>query len=218
MAKKSTGKLGNRVAPAKFILFVVLLVAVSIGAGLYTGNWAHGILAGFDVAALAFLISCIHLLFDTGAEAMRQHAAENDANRAVLLGITAAVSLVILVTVGAELSRSESLSALEIALVVATLALAWLFSNVVYAIHYAHMYYRRDEKGGGDFGGIDMPGAKEPDYADFVYFSFTLGMTFQTSDTAITAGSYRRVVVFHCFAAFVFNIGVLAFTINVLGG
>ena len=57
-----------------------------------------------------------------------------------------------------------------------------------------------------------------PGYADFVYFSFTLGMTFQTSDVAITDAALRSVVTFHCLAAFVFNIGVLAFTINVLGG
>ena len=66
-------------------------------------------------------------------------------------------------------------------------------------------------------GGLDFKQKALPGYADFVYFAFTLGMTFQTSDTAITSGGYRRVATFHCFAAFVFNIGVLAFTINVLG-
>jgi uncharacterized membrane protein len=79
------------------------------------------------------------------------------------------------------------------------------------------MFYRADSKSGDDCGGIEMPGTKEPDYWDFVYFSFTLGMTFQTSDTAVTSGVFRRVIIFHCLAAFVFNIGVLAFTINVLG-
>lgn len=209
--------MGNRIAPPKFILFVFLLVAVSAGACAYI-DWMRGIMIGFDVAALVFLLSCIHLLFDTSAAAMRRHAAENDANRAMLLGITVAVTTVVLVTVGAELMQSQSQGGAPIALIVATLALAWLFGNVVYAIHYAHMFYRKDAKGGGDCGGLDMPGAKEPDYWDFVYFSFTLGMTFQTSDTEITSGSFRRVATFHSLAAFVFNIGVLAFTINVLGG
>ena len=217
MAKKSGPTIGNRIAPPRFILFVVLLIAAGIGAGLYIG-WLHGIMIGFDAAALVFLGACAPLLSDTEAESMRRHAAENDANRLVLLVITVTVTLVVLVTVGAVLLQSGSPPSGAIALIVGTLALAWLFSNVVYALHYAHMYYRENEKGGGDFGGIDMPGTREPDYWDFVYFSFTLGMTFQTSDTAITDGAYRRVVVFHSLAGFIFNIGILAFTINVLGG
>ena len=102
-------------------------------------------------------------------------------------------------------------------MILATLILCWLFGNFVYALHYAHMFYRQDEEG-ADCRGIEMPGTAQPNYWDFVYFAFTLGMTFQTSDTSITSTRYRRVVIFHCFAGFVFNIGILAFTINVLGG
>lgn len=217
MAKAAGKRIGNRIAPPRFILFVLILVAASAGAARLT-DWLHGAMIGFDVAAFIFLLSCIPLLWDTTAATMRRHAAENDANRAFLLAITGAVTLVVLVTVGAEMLQGQDQSGGAIALIVGTLALAWLFSNVVYALHYAHMYYREDEKGGGDSGGIDMPGTREPDYWDFVYFSFTLGMTFQTSDTAITSGGYRRVTIFHCLAAFIFNIGILAFTINVLGG
>ena len=103
-------------------------------------------------------------------------------------------------------------------LVLATLVIAWLFSNVIYALHYAHMFYSRDDDGEGDEAGICFPKTKEPDYWDFVYFSFTLGMTFQTSDVDISSQAVRRVVIGQCLAAFVFNLGVLAFTINVLGG
>jgi len=216
MAKAGGWKLGNRVAPVRFILFVAILIAASAGATALT-DWLRGVMIGFDIAAFIFLLACIPLLFDSDAEAMRRHAGENDANRALLLGITGAVTLVILVTVGVALWQGKGRGAGAIALIVGTLMLAWLFSNVVYALHYAHMYYRKDERGGGDTGGIEVPDTKEPDYSDFLYFSFTLGMTFQTSDIDITNRGYRRVAIFHCFAAFVFNIGVLAFTINVLG-
>jgi uncharacterized membrane protein len=57
-----------------------------------------------------------------------------------------------------------------------------------------------------------------PTYTDFGYFAFTLGMTFQTSDVAVTRPAVRQIAILHCFAAFVFNIGVIAFTINALGG
>ena len=67
-------------------------------------------------------------------------------------------------------------------------------------------------------GGIDFPGDKPPGYADFLYFAFTLGMTFQTSDVTISGAHMRRVVLGHCMAAFVFNMGILAFTVNAIGG
>jgi uncharacterized membrane protein len=217
MAKRAGKTMGNWIAPPKFILFVVLLAAAGAGAGIY-GDWLNAIMTGFDVAALVFLLVCIHLLLDSRAAAMRRHAAQNDANRAVLLGVTALVTSVVLVTVGAELMQSETPSGPGIALIVGTLVLAWLFSNVIYALHYAHLFYSKDPDKGGDCGGIDFPGETEPDYWDFLYFAFTLGMTFQVSDTDITNGRVRRIATFHSFAAFVFNIGVLAFTINVLGG
>jgi uncharacterized membrane protein len=217
MTAGGMANLGKWVAPPRFILFVVLLVAGSIGAGRAM-DWLHGIMIGFDVAALVFLLSCIPLLRDSTAAVMRRHAAQNDANRLGLLALTGLVTVVVLVTVGAELLQSRNQSGAAIALIVGTLALSWLFSNVVYAFHYAHMFYLKNKGKGGDSGGIEIPGTGQPDYWDFLYFSFTLGMTFQTSDTQITSGRYRRVATFHCFAAFVFNIGVLAFTINVLGG
>ena len=65
---------------------------------------------------------------------------------------------------------------------------------------------------------LEFPKTDQPDYWDFIYFSTCLGMTFQVSDMTITSGRLRRVVTFHCLAAFVFNLGILAFTINVLGG
>lgn len=102
---------------------------------------------------------------------------------------------------------------------VATLLLIWLFANSVYALHYAHAFYTAAPDGaGGDQGGIDFPGTAEPSYGDFVYFAFTLGMTFQTSDVDITSGRIRSVALLQSFTAFLFNIGVIAFTINALGG
>ena len=94
------------------------------------------------------------------------------------------------------------------------LAFAWLFSNTVYALHYAHLAYSNEAK----CMGLSFPDTAEPLYWDFVYFAFTIGMTFQTSDVTISDQSIRRIVAMHGLAAFAFNIGVLAFTINVLGG
>ena len=178
--------------------------------------WHEAVMAGFDIAALAFLLAAFPLL-DASPDHMRRQAEANDANRNLMLLLTSIVSLVVLVAVGAAVGQHGGPQAGVIALLLATLALAWLFSNLVYALHYAHLFYLPN-RAGEDSGGFDFPGATEPDYSDFVYFAFTLGMTFQTSDVSVTSPAIRRTVTVHCLAAFVFNLGILAFTINILGG
>ena len=214
MAARSKLDLGHLIAPPRFLAFIAVTLTGFAVAVLFAG-WARAAMIGFDAGACVFLLSCITLL-DHPTDAMRAAAVRNDANRTTLLGLTATVCAVILVAVAVELGQRDALRAPGIALVIGTLLLAWLFSNLVYALHYAHLFYSQDQ--GGDAGGIGFPGEGDPDYWDFIYFAFTLGMTFQTSDVAIASRAIRRVVILHCFAAFVFNLGVLAFTINVIGG
>jgi len=206
--------LGRRVAPPRFIGFVLLTAIGSFFAVPKLG-WAQGSMAGFDGAALLFLASLTPLLNDQPGQ-MREAAKRNDANRVSLLGVTGIVMVVVLASVSSELMRKGNPKGWEIVMIIATLCLAWLFSNVVYALHYAHLFYTGLK--GKDAGGIDFPETKEPDYWDFMYFSTCLGMTFQVSDMNITSRGMRKVVMFHCLAAFVFNLGILAFSINVLGG
>ena len=206
----------RRIAPLRFVAFMVVTIVASAVAVGFRG-WQHGILVGFDAGAIMFLVSLIPLLRKCEADDMRRHAEQNDANRLLLLIITAAVTIVILVAIALELGGKNSPKPGGIALVVATLALSWLFTNTVYALHYAHVYYLKEEGGTDDRGGIDVPDTPEPDYWDFIYFAYTLGMTFQTSDCQICSAHARRVATFHSLIAFVFNIGVVAFTINVLG-
>ena len=207
-------KLGRRIAPLRFLSFAVGAIAASALLWPVLGA-AEASMAGFDLAALGFLLSCIPLLDDRPIE-MRSRAIANDANRPLLLVVTAAVIGVVLVSVSTELAGQAAPDRASTLLIIATLALAWLFSNAVYALHYAHLYYSPID--GTDRGGIDVPDTDEPTYWDFVYFAFTLGMTFQTSDVTVRSTAIRRVVIAHCLAAFVFNIGVLAFSINILGG
>jgi uncharacterized membrane protein len=215
MAEKATRwQLGEHVAPPRFILFC-LVFAAGLVVAIAPLGLGRGTLVAFDAASALFLLSLMPLLGRGKADQMRAQAKANDANRAGLLALTGVVMLVVLVAVAGELSGKPS--KVEIALVVGTLALAWLFSNTIYALHYAHLFYLGDDQG-KDCGGLDFPNCDQPHYWDFVYFSFTLGMTFQTSDVEMTSRKMRRVTIGQCLAAFVFNIGVLAFTINVLGG
>jgi uncharacterized membrane protein len=214
MTDKKHRGIGNVVAPARFIAFA-LATGVAIALASQWLGLRHGVMAGFDIGAALFLLLCIPLIRQSPKE-MRITACQNDANRAGLLAITGGVSLVILAAVASELMQKEAPHAWSLALIIGTLALSWIFSNFIYALHYAHLFYSEEE--GSDFGGLEFPKTPEPDYWDFIYFGFCLGMTFQTSDVSVTDGHLRKVVTFHCLAAFVFNLGVIAFSINVLGG
>ena len=211
MAKPQT--IGNTIAPARFLVFMaVLFMAVPIAAEPLH-SWALAAMAGFDVAGLTFLALCLPLLSTRETAVIREHARANDANRHVLLAITGIVMTILLIAIAAEAVGRTPQPFTRI-LIVGTLIIAWLFSNSVYALHYAHLAYMQPEIG---CSGLSFPGTDEPIYWDFVYFAFTLGMTFQTSDVTISDQHIRRVVTLHSLAAFFFNIGVLAFTINVLG-
>ena len=207
---------GNRIAPPRFLLFFGLL---ALGVPL-AWQWLQptlAVLAAFDVAAIVFLGACAMLLNDK-ADSMREAARKNDGNRFILVLLSAVLSFVILVAVAGELTAERQLSRIEAVVVIATLALAWAFANTVYALHYAHLYYS-GETDGPDRAGLDFPGKRrEPDYWDFLYFSFTLGVALQTSDVCITGPHLRRIVTLHCVAAFVYNLVVLALAVNVIAG
>lgn len=205
----------NVVAPARFSIFSLVLLLASMAATPFL-DWRRGILIGFDIAALIFIILCWPLFYQTSEE-MHHEAKSNDANRIGLLVITAVVTGAIFIVVASVLMEQSTPDLISTLLIVATLILSWSFSSLVYAIHYAHMYYS-SSKNAARRGGLQFPLADNPDYVDFCYFAIGLSMAFQTSDVQITSRRFRIVTTFHCMAGFAFNIGVIAFAINVLAG
>ncbi len=217
MARRNSthGKaIGNVIAPPRFLLFIAA-TAVALFFAIPALGLRTGVMVGFDAGASIFLLSVLPLLRHRSDD-MRRSASRNDANRLLLLFLTLAVSLVVFVAIASILMEGATPDMRSIALIVGTIILCWVFSNTVYTLHYAHLYYRAGDD--GDAGGLQFPAEPEPDYWDFVYFAFCLGMTFQTSDVSVTDRGIRKVVTLHCLAAFVFNLGIIAFTINVLGG
>ena len=205
--------IGNLIMPSRFLAFLAtLIIAVPVCISLLD-NLPLGIMAGFDVAAVLLLLTCVSLLSTRETKDIRQHALENDANRLLLLALTGIIMAVLFVAIAAE-SVGHNPQPVTKVLIILTLALAWLVSNLIYALHYAHLAYMKPEAG---CSGLVFPGTSEPLYWDFIYFAFTCGMAFATSDVVIKDQHIRKVVTIHCLAAFAFNIGVLAFTINVLG-
>lgn len=213
-------RFGQRFAPLRFVLFIALLLAGFAARGWMTNfaDLADALVVGFDFAVAGFLLSLIPLLRECDRATMRRHSEENDANRTVVLAVSTLITLVVMAAIAGELPAAKHREPGALLRLIVTLLLTWLFANVVYALHYAHEYYRAGKAPGEEAGGLDFPGSGHPDYLDFAYFSLTLGMTFQTSDVEISSRSIRRIVTAHSCAAFIFNIGVIAFTINGIGG
>ena len=212
MAKLATRL--NRIAPWRFLLFLVVLAVVAMAATFFY-DWSQALLIGFDAGAILFLLSYISS-FGRESTAMRRLAAESDAGRKMLLLVTFVLSVVVLMAIIAELGLRGTLSLGDKLLIVLSLFLAWTFGNAVYTLHYAHLYYLRGQDG-KDCAGLEFPGTTEPLMSDFVYFAFTLGVAVQTSDVQVTSRRMRKIVTLHSVIGFFFNLGVLALAISLLG-
>src|SRR5262249_26559019 len=156
-----------------------------------------------------------------------------------VLMLSSLVAIAILLSITLELHGIKNfppqLAAIHGALAAVTILLAWLFMNTTFALHYAHHYYDKPDAPGGDDSddepdddvddpgqplarGLCFPHTDEPDYWDFIYFSFVIGMTFQVSDVQIEDHGLRRLGLAHGLLAFFFNVVVLALTINIVAG
>jgi uncharacterized membrane protein len=109
----------------------------------------------------------------------------------------------------------------HILLAIGAVVISWFLLHTIYTLRYAHLYYDPDTDIDGEtkaVGGLQFPGKEQPDYLDFVYFSFIVGMTFQVSDVNITSRRIRRVCIVHALLSFAFNTAILALSINVVSG
>ena len=112
-----------------------------------------------------------------------------------------------------RIERTNPHYGLYVALAIGTVVLSWAFTHTIFALHYAHEFYGEH---GARKSGLQFPGEGQPDYWDFIYFSFVIGMTFQVSDVAVTHKSIRRTVVAHGALSFFFNRSALsAVTVNI---
>ena len=130
-----------------------------------------------------------------------------------------------LAAVAIELSTAKdaggAVEALRIGLAMATVALSWFVTQLIFALHYAHEYYAPDDDDDPatqEQGGLKFPGDEPPDYWDFVHFAIVIGVASQTADVEFTSRRLRRIGTVHSVVSFIFNTVVLALTINALAG
>lgn len=214
------------ILPPRFLAFLAAFAGLAPLLAVAGGwRWGQAVLGGFDGAALVFIASLWPLSRDKTAAQMRRHAIENDANRLGVLVITSLLMLVIVTALFIDLPYARTAQGAAkgaaLILILGSLVLAWFFSNLVYALHYAHLYYT-----GAEAGGLNFPEHRDaptdprycPTFWDFAYFATAIGMAFAVSDVEVTDGAIRRIVTLHGIAAFFYNLIVLAFTINVTAG
>ena len=205
----------SRIVHPRFLLFILLVLIAVPSASLYMKP-EEAVVFGFNLASLAFILASLPLWLEDRPEEARRRGARDDGGRVVLLVISAAVLAAVVAALARMIQTKEAVTMPDLLQVVATLLLAWLFVNLIYAHHYGHLYYDQIDK--GDAGGLVFPGTAEPVFADFCYFAFCIGMTSAVSDVNIESLRMRRVTMVHALLAFVFNLGIMALVINVLSG
>ena len=179
-------------------------------------EWVERSIVAWNIGTVLFLALVGKMMFSSSRQKMEARADE-DEGRFLVLFLALAAVVFSLVTITYELGAAKEMTVnqkqFHLALVAFTILSSWLFIHTVYALHYAHDYY--DKVPSGHVGGLDFPGTRLPDYADFLYFSFIIGTSAQTADVGITSQSLRRVSLIHCVVAFFFNTTILALTINI---
>jgi uncharacterized membrane protein len=178
-------------------------------------EWELGVLCGWLATSLVFVAWVWYDVGALDAGATAAVATREDDSRAAARLLLVGASVASLVAVGFGLRRAAQVGgARELALTASSLAAvvaAWTVVHTVFVLRYAHLYY-----GGDDVGGVDFPGGSDPAYRDFAYLGFTVGMTFQVSDTSVTTSTMRAAVLRHALVSYLFGAAVIAATINVL--
>jgi uncharacterized membrane protein len=158
------------------------------------------------------------------AERFRRTGQDDDEPAAVILAVTLLTVATAVVLLFKAVNAKGDASAVEIGLAFASVVLGWLTIHTMFALHYAHLYWRPQQQKLEDEdkrGGLSFPETEEPSAYDFLYFSFVIGMTAQTSDVDITSTDMRKINLLHAIVSFFFNTVIVAASVNAavaLGG
>jgi len=197
------------------LITVVIIGAVAGGIVAALGPWQFSVLAGWDTSAAVFIAWVWSSVGPFTPEETAEFATREDSSRVATSIMLVSASVVSLVGVGLDLFKAgDAHSTGRVALTaiaVVTVALSWAVVHTVFSLRYAHEYYT------APVGGIDFKSDREhPDYHDFAYIAFTVGMTFQVSDTDVQARKIRRSVLRHALLSYLFGAVILAVMVNVI--
>lgn len=213
--------------PHKFSIRPRLWISLAIGSivAILLPDWMYlttRILCGWDVVMVSFLSLTWRLMFRATPEMMQRLALKEDEGRwiiSIAIAVAACISLIAVGTIPHEKQAPTAILFIRLGVSIATIIGSWLLVHTIFTQHYAHLYYQDDKTPiERKSSGLDFPEELEPDYWDFMYFAFVIGMTSQVSDVNITSREMRRWSLLHGILSFFFNTTILAITINMVAG
>jgi uncharacterized membrane protein len=205
----------------RFPITLRLAVAISVGAAVgvvtaFRASWQTIPLVLWVATALVWIVPEWWRIGRMDAESTSAHATAEDPRRAVADAVLLSSSLMSLVAVVLGVVKAGSTSGDEKAVLlgagIATIVVSWAVVHTLFTLRYAALYYV------GPDGGIDFNDDAEPDYLDFAYLAFTIGMTYQVSDTNLTSQEIRRTALRHGLLSYLFGTVIIAATINLAAG
>jgi len=213
--------MGWRARRIRRVAILGVVAAVGFAVAWPMLGWQLGALAGWDVAATLFLVVSWEVILHADSAKTRELATLDDPTRPTAALIILISTLVSLLAVAFTLAAADEQHGWkETGYVVAalvTVVLSWAVLNTLYTLRYADHHYRLDDGAGVQFGDDAAP-ADPPDYRDFAYLAFTVGMCYQVSDQTVRTKQLRRVVLVHSIVSYAFGVVIIASTINVLAG
>jgi uncharacterized membrane protein len=204
------------------LLTSILVGLLSIAAIPQTWNWSIVTqwTMGWNMGALLYLALALHMMFGSTHERMCNRAVREDDGRLVLLALVVFSAITCLGAIVAELAIAKTMQGPNryehIALAALTIVTSWTFTQVMFALHYAHDYYLAESF--NKTGGLHFPGDHAPDYGDFLYAACVIGTSGQPADVSFTSRTQRRVGMVHSVLSFFFNTMIIAMTINIASG
>jgi uncharacterized membrane protein len=175
----------------------------------------------WDVFALCYVVLSWIVFFTASANHISRIAQREDGSRMFVFIVVVVSSFISMLTVLLLIiSKDDSVTstATYLPAIIGGILLSWTLVHTTFCFHYAHLYYNIDDTGTSKKGGLEFPKEAHPDYVDFAYFSFVIGMTFQVSDIEISSRVIRRVALLHGLISFLLNTFVVALTINLIAG
>jgi uncharacterized membrane protein len=200
-------------------------VGISLLVALLIPSWLHlptRILCAWNVGIDCFLALTLWKMAKATPEKMRRYAQHEYEGRLGILILVIAAACASVLAIGFLLNDKKgigvSILTLHVILSLMTIVGSWLLVHTIFTLQYAHIYYHidGDRNGSEESRGLDFPEDCEPDYWDFLYFSFVIGMTSQVSDVQITSRQMRRLALIHGVLSFFFNTSILAMSINII--
>ena len=198
--------------PRTFVAMAIGVVAFLLLPGHF--RLVTRLLIGWDIFIAAYLILVVTMMVRCDRSNIRRNAILQDDGSIIILLVAALGAFASIAAIVFELGAGKHAPP-ALALAVATITLSWAAVHTTFALHYAHEFYRDDRPGGLAFPNADDAKPDHPDYWDFVYFAFVIGMTAQTSDVGITGKGIRRIATAHGIVSFIFNTALVALMVNI---